>query len=372
MTVFNPALSIGPRIRAARDAVGLTQAHLSDALGFNDRQTLSDIEKGKRAVKPQELVTLSEVLDRDLEYFLDPFSVSGEAKYNWRASPDMTQTTLDAFEARADRWIGLLRWLRARKGMGNPLKLSLRLESTATFEQAQERAETLSHMLALGQTPATKLASAIEEQLDIAVLFVDTIAKTKRFGISGATCHLQDMTAILINRHEPLYRQNFDMAHELFHALTWDAMQPEHRESNCIEHRKGGKRIEQLADNFAAALLMPRTSLEQLIAPNRRSNLRHLTATAKVLQVTPSALAWRLYNLQWIDTQMLQALKSQPNGLTTKSIPKRFSRGYVGLLHEAIDQGQLSARKAAKALGLSLTDLKRLFKEHSFAVPFDL
>jgi hypothetical protein len=31
--------------------------------------------------------------------------------------------------------------------------------------------------------------------------------------------------------------------------------------------------------------------------------------------------------------------------------PKRFFRTFVAMLHEAIDRGRLSARKAAKALG---------------------
>ena len=36
---------------------------------------------------------------------------------------------------------------------------------------------------------------------------------------------------ILVNRHEPRGRRSFDLAHELFHVLTWDAMPPERIES---------------------------------------------------------------------------------------------------------------------------------------------
>ncbi|HEY7804977.1 MAG TPA: helix-turn-helix transcriptional regulator, partial [Orrella sp.] len=99
MADTNNLSAIGPRIRAARQAKRLTQVHLSGALGFNDRQTLSDIENGKRIVKPQELVTISDILHRDVDYFLDPFSVAGVAKYNWRAAPDVPASDLDSFEA---------------------------------------------------------------------------------------------------------------------------------------------------------------------------------------------------------------------------------------------------------------------------------
>ena len=77
---------------------------------------------------------------------------------------------------------------------------------------------------------------------------------------------------ILINRNESEARRFFDLAHELFHALTWDAMKADHRESNSVEARTKGKRIEQLANNFAAALLMPLASLANL--PDRQASNR--------------------------------------------------------------------------------------------------
>ena len=40
---------IGYRVKAARIAAGLTQDQLTQGLGLNDRQSVSDIENGKRA-----------------------------------------------------------------------------------------------------------------------------------------------------------------------------------------------------------------------------------------------------------------------------------------------------------------------------------
>ncbi len=43
---------IGYRVKAARESKGWTQDQLTQGLGLNDRQSVSDIENGKRALKP--------------------------------------------------------------------------------------------------------------------------------------------------------------------------------------------------------------------------------------------------------------------------------------------------------------------------------
>ena len=65
------------------------------------------------------------------------------------------------------------------------------------------------------------LPHAIERELGAQVLFVEAPA-----GVSGAAVHLPGLMAILVNRREPTGRRNFDLAHEIFHLLTWDSMPP--------------------------------------------------------------------------------------------------------------------------------------------------
>lgn len=364
---------IGYRVKAAREAVNWTQEQLAVALNLNDRQSVSDIENGKRMLKPEEMLALSDILNRDIEFFIDPFTVAGEAQFSWRAATDLSETTLDDFELRAGQWIGLLRWLReSEQGQVSPLKQSLRISSQSTYEDAIERAEELVDALELGKVPAERLIECIEHNLDIPVLFVDTVDALRDKSISGATCHLQDLGVILVNRNEPESRRFFDLAHELFHALTWDAMKPEHRESNSFEERGKTKRIEQLANNFAAGLLMPRNSLTQLIDQRRMTEVAHLADVAAELRVTVSAFAYRLFNLKWIDESTKNALCQEGQRASVSGTPKRFSPSYVSMLHRAIDRGQLSARKAAKTIGMSLPQLSDLFVEHSLSSPFEL
>lgn len=364
---------IGYRVKAAREAKGWTQDELTKGLGLKDRQSVSDIENGKRALKPDEMLTLSDLLNRDIEFFIDPFAVAGEAQFSWRVAPEVPEDSLDGFELKAGQWIGLLRWLREQQdSRASVLKRALRLSAQSSYEDAQERAESLVAELDLGVIPAEGLIDKIERELDIPVLFVDTVETDDGKSISGATCHLEEMGVILINRNENEARRFFDLAHELFHALTWDAMKPDHRESNSVEDRNKGKRIEQLANSFAAALLMPRASLDKLIDRDRLDDIAHLGEVAAVLRVAPVALAWRLFNLRLIGEDTRRRLSQEKQRPSVSGSPKRFSLPFVRMLHEALDNGRLSARKAAKAMGLGLGGLAELFAQYDLAAPFEL
>ena len=171
------------------------------------------------------------------------------------------------------------------------------------FEDAIRAGERFVVEFGLGDVPALGLADVMERELGILVLMVEADR-----GISGAACRLPELDSVLIARHEVAGRRHFDFAHELFHLLTWDAMPPEHREE-ALE--TGGNRVEQLANNFAAAVLMPaeilarfgdwsRSGEEALIAP--------LNTAAEALHVAASALRWRLVALDALSPAQARAV----------------------------------------------------------------
>ena len=365
---------VGLRLRAAREAKGWNQEQVAGVLELNDRQSISDIETGRRALRPDELVLLADALGHDVDFFLEPFSVVGEAGFSWRTAEGLSATALERFEAEAGRWIGMARWLWSREHADpSPLRQSLRVGSQTSFELVQGQAEQLGRTLELGAVPAEPLADRIETRLKIPVFFVDI--DTSRFGdaISGAMCNLEDLRVILVNRNETEGRRNYDLAHELFHALTWDALPPSHRESNATTLGNRGRRAEQLANNFAAALLMPRAVLEASVdrTQSQEPDVRRLVELAARLRVTSAALAWRLFNLEWINAQTRVRLADERQVTSDTPRPKRYSSWFVGSLHRAIDAGTLSPRKAAKALAISLEQLGDLCQEHGFTPAFD-
>lgn len=367
------SFQVGPRVKYARERLNMTRETLAGLLGFKDRQSISDIENGKRAVKADELLELSDALDQEVEFFLDPFNVVAEAQYSWLAADDLPGEELDRFESSASSWVGVLHWLHQqeqREGADYDF-LSLRMKESSTFEQAHYYGERLAGVLQLGLVPAASLAECLEAKLAIPVLFVDTSEKLPKHAISGAACQVDVFSAILVNRQESAARRNFNLAHELFHTLTWEALPPSHRESNSVEHHARLKRVEQLANNFASALLMPRKSLEHFIDPARAQDVQHLADVADQLQVSTDALGWRLLHLGRIDEQTRAALAAQRRP-DQQATPNLFSMSFVQKLHVALNKGRVSARKVAKAMGMPLSALTDLFEVYGMPVPFEL
>ncbi|CAG2139705.1 XRE family transcriptional regulator [Cupriavidus plantarum] len=368
------ARTMGARIRAARETRGLTQHQLSDAVGFADRQTMSTIETGERKVQPAELVKLSQILARPLDWFIDPFVIEGEAQFSWRVSRSVTDSSLAEYEAKIGQIVGLFRHLNiALNGPSKALGQFLRMPPNPAFEDAWRWGEAVAQELDLGTIPSEVLAERIETRLDIAVLHIDAdICTNGTHSISGAMCRLPDLGVIVINRQESRVRRNFDVAHELFHALTWDALTPEHREDTDAKPVKRSRRIEQLADNFAAAVLMPTATLSQLIDPAGFSNTQHLAEVAKQLEVSTHALAFRLFNAKMIDKLTCLALCEQPPLVPrcASTPPKLLSASFVKLLHDGIARGHVSTRKAAKALSMTLEGLAELMRDYGKSVPF--
>ena len=224
----------------------------------------------------------------------------------------------------------------------------------------------------LGDVPATRLAEVMERELGILVLMVDAFQ-----GISGAACRLPELDVVLINRHEVMGRRHFDLGHELFHILTWDAMPPEHTE----EAREiGGNRVEQLANNFASAVLMPVPVLDRFGDWSDVSDGKlavRLNAVADELQVTASALKWRLVALDRLKPAAARTvsdavLRKNRREAAAATLPLLFSRPFMEVIALAVNEGRVSARRAAGLLDLTVDDLAELFAAHGVEPPFDL
>lgn len=222
--------------------------------------------------------------------------------------------------------------------------------------------------LALGPVPAERLAEAMERRLGILVLMVDAIE-----GVSVAACRLPDLDAVLINRREVAGRRHFDLAHELFHILTWDAMPPDRVEESS---ERGRNAVEQLADNFASAVLMPAVALDRF-GPIGADVVAWLGVTADALAVTATALKWRLVALERLEFARASdipdaALHDHGREAAGDEPPPLFSKAFVEIVAVAIDEGRISARRAADVLDMPIDDLAVLCASHGVEAPFDL
>jgi Zn-dependent peptidase ImmA (M78 family)/transcriptional regulator with XRE-family HTH domain len=363
---------IGARIKALREQRGLSQDELARLFGFNDRQTVSAIETGERRVTADELLVAVEKLGASLDYFTDPFVLVGEGRFSWRQT-NVGPERLFAYERSAGRWIAAFRTMAPQVGQALPLlRRALGLNRRSSFEEAMAAGERFAVEFELGEVPAARLAEVMQDDLGILVLMVETLK-----GVSGAACRLPDLDAVLINRNEVPGRRHFDLAHELFHLLTWDAMPPEHVEAAA---ETGGNRVEQLANNFASALLMPTAALDRFGDWSRFGDaelVAGLSEAADALQVTASAVRWRLAALGRLKPAAARAisdttLRRHRREAPPAEAPPPFSRPFMEVMSRAIDEGRVSARRAAGLVDMTVDDLAALFSTHGVEAPFEL
>ena len=367
--------TIQKRFRTLRKASGMSQGDLSTAMGINDRQTISSIESGVRKISANELITASQIFNVGLDFFTDPFRLVGdEGRFSWRQY-DVDRQRLNDFENLAGQWIAAYRHLSELKKVGENLILPrIGLTSASSFEEAQLYGERVAAVYELGEIPADNLQKIIEDQFGILVLNIDGIP-----GVSGAACQLPEMNTILINRSETVGRRNFDTAHELFHLLTWDAMPPGHLENDENASSKE-KRVEQLADNFAAALLMPLVVLEKHWADREGRELHEwLNVTAQELRVSSVALKWRMVSVGLLSKTEANKVDDnllRHNGVSEDIVnidkPLLFSRKFRELIEWSIDKGYLSVRKAVDMMAMTIDELSDLFKQYDLTPPFEL
>jgi transcriptional regulator with XRE-family HTH domain len=363
---------IGTRIKALREQRGLSQDDLARLFGFKDRQTVSAIETGERRVSAEELLLAVGKLGVSLDYFMDPFRLDGEGRFSWRQT-GLPTAKLSAYERTAGRWIAAFRRIAPEVGCEIPLlRHSLGLTRQNSFEDAAAAGERFAAEFTLGEVPADALPSTMEGRLGLLVLMVSAFE-----GISGAACRLPELDTVLINRSEVPGRRHFDLAHELFHILTWDAMAPEHIEEAT---ETGGNRVEQLANTFASAVLMPAAALDRFgnwSTLSRDELIAKLNDVADALRVTASALKWRLVGLRRLTRARAQeipdaALRNNGRAVAIVDLPPLFSKPFVEVIARALDGGRISARKAADLLDLAIDDLPDLFRAHGVEASVEL
>ena len=358
-------LDLGRRIKEAREALNLTQAELAERVGFASRQTVTEQEANRRRVRAAELVTIANVLKTDVSSLLSGSRSIGRPQVLWRARPcehaDETQTEFLQWCERYHRILAL-----TGKKCGDRLPPVTASIDTMSFSDTDSLATQVRTTLDLGSRPAVALHSAIENQLNVLVLYKDLAE-------GSAACTRGSWgAAILVNRREAPWRRNFDLAHELFHLITWDSFTPRVQEQPDL-----GRRMEQLANAFASSLLLPADSLRaelQQRGPDGAISWPNLVAIAREFDVSTHALILRLVNLRIVKNDAAEILKQERFKTLDKSsmvdrwwepppLPERF----VLLAFLAASRGKLSNARLAGYLGCGLAGLPARLAEYGIS-----
>ena len=152
----------------------------------------------------------------------------------------------------------------------------------------------------IGLTEAVNTKDLLKK-MNIIVVFRD-------FGsdFSGMTINIDDTLFMLINSSHTIGRQNFTIAHEIYHIYCNDY----NKEVVCNNVKNERNKSEENADNFASYLLLPEDGLLNLISEKELSKnkitLKTILEIENYYQVSRSALLKRLLNMKLIDKEYSQ------------------------------------------------------------------
>ena len=365
-------------LKQERESLDLTLKEVSKELGFNNYQTLSSIEAGEREVKAWELVKLAKIYGRDIDYFLNLDLPQKEARILWR-SPETSSKKAIAerqFISICKNYQNLLKILDENNVPKTGSKINIdkhELLAPGAFKCVETIANRYISILNLGYRPACSLSKILEEEMGIKIIFLPMDPNIS----GGSTIDEEFGMAVLVNSNDAPWRRNFDLAHEFFHIITWEDFTPE---EIYQEDSMGGKsRVEQLANIFAASLLIPekevREELEKRTDNNSISYL-NLVDIARDFKVSIDALLWRLVNLDLLRKEDIQ--EELEKG-TIKDIDKKLrntdwaeiekpylSTKYISLAIKAFYLGKISKGKLAEYVGENYSAIPSFLKRYGY------
>lgn len=358
--------SIGQRLKYARDAVSKTLRTVHEVTGIGE-SSISEWENGGREPSFSQLAKLAKAYDRDVNFFLDTEPLPQDIVL-WREKP--------ADNSASETAVRLIRlaeqFQRLEQLCGNPASCSLVLASGTSETFSWGDAESLAHEFrishSLGERPAASLMTVLEEVCRVKI-FHDA------FEPSGtAACIRSDRlgSAILLNSNNIRWRRNFDLAHELFHLLTWAIFRLGENLLATSETE------EKLANKFASCLLMPSEPLKSAVTSQRNGNSSldydDLFEIARQFDVSVDALLWRMVDMKLIDRTKAKETRTSIRGQvgiwekrrseTPSTRPVRFE----ALALEAIAKGKISTGKFAEFMGITRLAAMKRIEEDVYAV----
>lgn len=353
------------RLKYARQAMNLTLADV-EARTEIGQSTLSEFENGKREPRLLQLKMLAELYRRETTFFLEDGPL-GQEIVLWRqrpTSPNVQSIQAD-FLRLAEQYHNLGQWC----GDIEQLQLSAASGSPEQFQYAH--AEKLAHDFrvthGLGERPGQSLLRLLEE-----------ICKVKVFHMpfeptGSAACTYTDRygAAILLNSNSARWRRNFDLAHELFHLLTWNVF----RQLDGSLSVEASEQEEKLATCFARNLLMPqeplRIAIDSTLGDRTKLAFDDLFEVARQFDVSVEALLWQMVFVFHLPKEVAQEKIDQLRGRisfwdkrlqdTPPSRPLRFE----ALANEALRKGLISTGRYAEYLGITRRQAMRQMEQEA-------
>jgi Zn-dependent peptidase ImmA (M78 family)/transcriptional regulator with XRE-family HTH domain len=347
-------MALSQRLKALRDRLGLTLQEVYDKTGIVP-SSLSDFENGKREPSLSQLQKLAEVYEQPISALFED-APAEEAALLWRNKPDAPVS--DRIQAKFERLCKQYRNLET--WTSEVAEESFKKLFAEVFPVDYPAVERLAHevggKMGLGERPGESLLRVIEEVYGVKVFHLDLGCET-----SSACIYSERYgPAILLNRGNKPWRRNFDLAHELFHLITWKA-----RAAAQDTWTMPGEREESFANVFASRLLMPdepfRDAIEAVMREGK-ATYDDLDSVARQFGVSLDALFWRLSSLYRIKAEDTRAMIEQAKIFSKlpprpDDLPSEFPHRYQALAVKALRHGEISSAQFANYLGMNISEV---------------
>ena len=339
------------RLKQLREMRGLSMKALGEAIGVSANM-VKKYEHGQSMPSGQTLARLANALDVTLEQLFRPFVYTFEgARFRKRAnlSAKAFRRIQGELADQIERWMMLRTWWPGEFPLAPFAEVGGLPERIDSLEDIEQVADTVRRAWALGTNPIPDLTDTLEMQ---GILVVQTrMDADGRF--DGLQAWADDYPVVAVSALWPGDRQRFTLAHELGHLL--------------LDTRLDGVDMEQTANRFAGAFLLPRDELVRHLGEKRAHiEPRELYLLKREFGLSMAAVAYRAKDTGIIDQTAFARLmrlfrangwhRQEPGTPCQPEQPRLFEQ----LVFRLLADGGISPSKAAELLGIDAHRLEQL------------
>lgn len=352
--------TLGVRLRKIRESLEISIVEAAKKMGFAHYQTISEIENGRREVKASELASFSKLYYCSIETLLGLKEKTGQINFKWRNPPSSNRHQIEKRILYICEQYQLLEDLLSIEPRKFPLKVEI--NDLSDKIKVNKLALEVYNLLGLGSRPAFTLQKVLEQNYYVKILIESSIE-----GSSVSLVDKQLGNVIVINKDEVPWRQNYDLGHELFHLITWEAT-VENQNNNEIGFDED---LEKKANFFASFLLLPENEVKNEISTrfSNFKNKKHLSYSDLIdialdFGVSTQALIYRMHDLGFItDFKKAEKLANDPallqenkNKRTDERKEKEAER-FIQLAIRCLRKGLISRGKFAELMNIDRSNI---------------
>lgn len=372
---------LGEELRHARKKLGMTQKDISNILDVA-RTTVTAIEKGERQIRPEELMKLSEVFNKDVHDFLrvrkpvEPFQVQFRAAYQRsKKENDEINALIDEFEQLCRDYLELEELVYGKPWQNYPVEYKVtdsNVEQSAESIAIRERSR-----LGLGDGPIPMLRDILEQDVGLRIFYIKMPANFSEM----YNYHDYLGGCMAVNANHPEVRRRWSMSHGYAHFLA-------HRKGPVVDSDEKHVRLnknEQFAEAFSKHFLMPANSVIKKYDDIKKSKDKFTVAdlfiTAHYYGVSLEAMTRRLEEMKLVDLGTWDKLKShnfrikeEQKRLNIEELPQRSDMlpvRYQYLALYAFEKGLITEGRFAKLLRKNRVEARDFAMENQLEVDDD-